>query len=495
MATAAQIEANRRNARKSTGPRTAEGKARSRLNALKHGMKSRTVEPVLPHEDPAELDRRIREWIDDLQPRGPVERELVSRAARLSWVLQRAERHETARLAQRVRLVRVLQETQRLAKVHGLTRKLLQFGASPPPQGGEAPTVGEARQVRHPAVLVRRLEAFPEGCRWLLDRWTELRNLLDRGLPWSHHDRFTFVRLLGKEGIEAVSDPALSEIVLAWDVLDPGAGREFWEVCQKLTPRDHPGLCGRMAWREVVDRPAGQPEARNVVEAVIHRAIDHLENLLAGHHERGETAAPLLADTAAFDASVAGERLHRFQTARGREFLRTLETLLQLRQKREAAGMGKLAEGEEPATSKTTNAPVEPNETIPPDQTLEPDEATFLSHQLSTGERMEARASNTSPCSAVDTTPRFAVPQFPQRLKKGTRKAPRLRAQARSYQGDGKACGGWEVGDRTQRCRGRRHEVDLPWDGGMGGERPGAGNGPGRGEGPRPGQDRGRARG
>ena len=56
MATKAQIKANRENAKKSTGPRTEEGKARVSLNALKHGLLARDA--VLPSEDPAEFDRQ-----------------------------------------------------------------------------------------------------------------------------------------------------------------------------------------------------------------------------------------------------------------------------------------------------------------------------------------------------------------------------------------------------------------------------------------------------
>src|SRR5208337_3510664 len=50
VATAAQIEANRRNAQRSTGPKTDEGKARVRRNALKHGMAALTIMPVLPQK-------------------------------------------------------------------------------------------------------------------------------------------------------------------------------------------------------------------------------------------------------------------------------------------------------------------------------------------------------------------------------------------------------------------------------------------------------------
>jgi hypothetical protein len=59
--------------------------------------------PVLPQENPVELDERINHWINDLNPQNHVEREIVNRAARLSFTLDRAERCETARLVHRVR--------------------------------------------------------------------------------------------------------------------------------------------------------------------------------------------------------------------------------------------------------------------------------------------------------------------------------------------------------------------------------------------------------
>ena len=60
MSTEKQIAANRRNAARSTGPRTQSGKARSRFNALKHGCRAKL--PILPGEDPAVYQDRLDAW-------------------------------------------------------------------------------------------------------------------------------------------------------------------------------------------------------------------------------------------------------------------------------------------------------------------------------------------------------------------------------------------------------------------------------------------------
>ena len=90
MATAAQIEANRINAQKSTGPKSNKGKASARFNAIKHGMTARTIMPVLPQEDPKELEERTQQAITAMEPRNPLELELVRRAVQLSAEIEYA---------------------------------------------------------------------------------------------------------------------------------------------------------------------------------------------------------------------------------------------------------------------------------------------------------------------------------------------------------------------------------------------------------------------
>src|SRR4029077_16189954 len=71
MASPAQINANRANAQKSTGPRSAEGKSASRFNALKHGMDAASI--VISGEDPAEYEALAAHYLDEYHPQSASE--------------------------------------------------------------------------------------------------------------------------------------------------------------------------------------------------------------------------------------------------------------------------------------------------------------------------------------------------------------------------------------------------------------------------------------
>jgi hypothetical protein len=88
-----QIEANRLNARKSTGPNTEEGKQRSRCNAVRHGLTAETVIGAL--EDAEDYQAFEAAIIADYEAQSAVERELVLRLASLLWRLRRATAIET----------------------------------------------------------------------------------------------------------------------------------------------------------------------------------------------------------------------------------------------------------------------------------------------------------------------------------------------------------------------------------------------------------------
>jgi hypothetical protein len=94
MTTQAQAEANRRNAQKSTGPRTPEGKAASRVNGVRHGLRCQKV--LVTDEDPAAYLEHRRGMLRRLQPADALEQRLADRIISLSWRLERADWMEAA---------------------------------------------------------------------------------------------------------------------------------------------------------------------------------------------------------------------------------------------------------------------------------------------------------------------------------------------------------------------------------------------------------------
>ena len=87
-----QIDANRQNALKSTGPKTPDGKDAVRLNALRHGLLSEEI--LLPGEDEEALRELTEGLRDELQPVGELEGLLVDRITSLLWRLRRLARVE-----------------------------------------------------------------------------------------------------------------------------------------------------------------------------------------------------------------------------------------------------------------------------------------------------------------------------------------------------------------------------------------------------------------
>jgi hypothetical protein len=88
--------ANQANALLSTGPRTADGKQRSSMNALTHGLTSRS--PVLATEDPAAFQLHSRQFFDEYQPATPTETQLTQELADTTWRINRIPALEAALL-------------------------------------------------------------------------------------------------------------------------------------------------------------------------------------------------------------------------------------------------------------------------------------------------------------------------------------------------------------------------------------------------------------
>ncbi|MBN2315097.1 MAG: hypothetical protein JXM79_14300 [Sedimentisphaerales bacterium] len=101
MATQAQILANRRNAQKSTGPKTAEGKAAVAKNATQHGLFARY--DVVISEDPADYDALRESLLKELSPEGTMESILAERIVSLTWRIKRAARMQNEMIDVKIR--------------------------------------------------------------------------------------------------------------------------------------------------------------------------------------------------------------------------------------------------------------------------------------------------------------------------------------------------------------------------------------------------------
>jgi hypothetical protein len=96
MTSALKSETARINGAKSRGPKTAQGRARSSMNALRHGLNAKTL--ILQNEDRNLFGEIWKDYFDLLKPANKMEIDLVSDIVAARWRLRRMERYETAML-------------------------------------------------------------------------------------------------------------------------------------------------------------------------------------------------------------------------------------------------------------------------------------------------------------------------------------------------------------------------------------------------------------
>lgn len=145
----ARIEANKRNALKSRGPSTEAGKAKSRANALTHGL-SATV--VKLDDENALVEKRKAEWAAESGNPGGFNGWIIEQVAAISVKIDRAERVERETRSRIAIRAGVSWDDDRRIEAEVVARNL-----------AEAP--GET---------VERLKSTPRGCDWLISRWAML---------------------------------------------------------------------------------------------------------------------------------------------------------------------------------------------------------------------------------------------------------------------------------------------------------------------------------
>jgi hypothetical protein len=207
MATSdARIKANQANAARSTGPSRA-GQSRSRLNAVKHGLRAETV---VPPDDLEAMQRQRSAWVDDLRPVGPAQTWMVTHAAASALRVDRCLEIETAALGKRVRKAVADWTKTRRARVRKRATQL----------------------ESDPAGTVARLQESAFGCDWLLARWGSLECRLSDGGGWEDDETRLALRLLGFDPADAdPSEPiALAVLDAATATDQAGARAALWSL-------------------------------------------------------------------------------------------------------------------------------------------------------------------------------------------------------------------------------------------------------------------------
>ena len=279
----ARREANRRNAQKSTGPRTKAGKAVAKMNAKKHGWLAQAVVVGgrAGQESNREFKELCREHYEHLQPVGPVEMMLVDQMVTTAWRLRRARKAEAGEIA----LAADGEDWQR-KNDHPLCRMLLR-----PP---------------HPALAAggRQIADMAEGCDLLLELLANLRAEVAAGgeLTEAAIEKFGVLLNGHAERFKSGLANLRTELAAKREMMEPAEWRARHQqaVFQHLD-REIDGL----------DRRQQECEAQEMLETEARRSAGCLP------------------------AKLCVEKVLRYEAAMQREWHRSLNQLMQLQRRRE----------------------------------------------------------------------------------------------------------------------------------------------------------------
>ena len=346
MVSEARIQANIRNAKKSTGPRTEAGKERSRSNAVKHAMTARIV--LLPDEELADFREQMIGWFDSLKPRNQAEVFLTERVGYFAWQAGRTVRAQSARLCVKAHTGASDKQSRLERETVELLQRLFRapFGrpaACPYHNSADAQTAhavtGEFDYADHPKRLVGQLEATLPGCKLLLDQWTELTNTLQQGLGWEAPERFRALRLLGMHPIDLFMNEKTARLFQALEVLDPRGGSlvaEFWN--EVVTADALPDLLAQYQRKIGHGHAPDQEAARRHVLNFVRWETDRLERELQTHEQRCDLEADLSPHLKAVDDSREGELLRRYEVSCEKLFFRHMDEVYRRRAEKAKRG-------------------------------------------------------------------------------------------------------------------------------------------------------------
>jgi len=423
--------ANRKNAAKSSGPKTVEGKRISRSNALKHGLTAETL--VALGEDAEAFQHMADEHLAVFRPRNAVELECARTFTLAAWRRLRCVTTETAMINQYIHETALAEQFGREQEQAALALGERLFFDSqniwrfhPDPMAMDVPR-SQRKEVPGgpdtPVRLVKELESTYAGCRWLLKRWDELRARNQPGKWWKAFDKFKAIRLVGKQPLDILTDSPgdLLVIFLAShqvhavnkspfsELRCEGNDELYGVVRRRLEAMDIDGL-----------KPSDQHEARRLLDDLIDVVTDRLKRLARRHKRRAAAEAAERTRRLAFDPGDAADKLRRYEETATRRMTRACEDLAKLRRtgmfdeeadlRLAAADQLEIPNPKEEMDIETETQPEEPDgqaAVLAPETTLEAPRPALLADRPALIENTDA---DSDPPSADSDSPAPAQP-------------------------------------------------------------------------------------
>jgi hypothetical protein len=179
---------------------------------------------------------------------------------------------------------------------------------------------GSARAVldltASPAWLVPQLESTAAGCRWLAERWGQMRERLGPLAHWECEDAVIMVRLMGKTSRDVLNQSEVADVFLASHALDRRGRNPFLVLRGELSLAEANDLVRRLGPRVKASPEEGDAErGRQTLTAMIDRTVADLLDKAKAHDARTGSDEARKAAEHAFDTSPRGMKLERYEKA------------------------------------------------------------------------------------------------------------------------------------------------------------------------------------
>jgi len=341
----AKIEANRKNAQKSTGPKTEAGKAVSRFNAVKHGACAKTT--VLPTEDAEAYEERRRRWHEDFRPRGIIEAELLDLAVESLWRFYRARNTDTASVSEIVVKATQKHDRERQNELKKLIKELPD----------------------NPAEVSMKLRETVRGCAWVATQLETMIEALEVRGWWYVSERDLVLNIFGLGPQDLFKSAEAYDIMIPFLQVGWSTDGEATNV-QALIRTPAPEGMATWEYRHRIQSVAkicqvGDPEvAKAKLIARLFPEIEKLTKRMEELRPREDYLRSGVVDRASLDLSAKGQLRMRYETGLRREVRNAVKDVVNFRKIMEQKGM----RDEEPETPRPMHVEVparnEPNKAL-----------------------------------------------------------------------------------------------------------------------------------